>query len=126
MIKQRTLISGLPIIAAHPLRERQKPFDGPDWLFEVKYLKEAILNTFQGLGGEDWLKKQAEKNPAVFIALLGRVLPLQVHGGHDGPILIVTGIVRPDDGITVRPAPQLGQSTAEPIDVTPSSSKLTH
>ena len=23
--------------SAHPLRERQKPFDGPDWLFEIKY-----------------------------------------------------------------------------------------
>ena len=87
-------------------------------------LKEAILNTLQGLGGEDWLKKQAEKNPVAFMALLGRVLPLQV-SAPDGPILIVTGITRPDDGI-VKSDPQLGQSTAEPIDVTPSSSKLTH
>ena len=29
--------SGLPHIAAHPLRERQKPFDDPEWLFELKY-----------------------------------------------------------------------------------------
>ena len=29
--------SALPLIAAHPLRERQKPFDDPDWLFELKY-----------------------------------------------------------------------------------------
>ena len=29
--------SALPLISAHPLRERQKPFDDPDWLFELKY-----------------------------------------------------------------------------------------
>jgi len=29
--------SALPIVAAHPLRERQNPFDDPDWLFELKY-----------------------------------------------------------------------------------------
>src|SRR5579864_8983240 len=29
--------SRLPLIAAHPLRVRQKPFDDPDWLFELKY-----------------------------------------------------------------------------------------
>jgi bifunctional non-homologous end joining protein LigD len=27
----------LPVIAAHPLKERREPFDGPDWLFEMKY-----------------------------------------------------------------------------------------
>jgi ATP-dependent DNA ligase len=32
-----TIGSALPIIAAHPLRARQKPFDDPDWLFELKY-----------------------------------------------------------------------------------------
>lgn len=29
--------AALPIIAAHSLRERRKPFDNPDWLFELKY-----------------------------------------------------------------------------------------
>ena len=27
----------LPVIAAHPLERRQRAFDDPDWLFEVKY-----------------------------------------------------------------------------------------
>jgi hypothetical protein len=27
----------LPIIAAHALTERHKPFDGAEWLFEMKY-----------------------------------------------------------------------------------------
>ena len=86
-------------------------------------LKEAILNTFQGLGGEDWLRKQAEKNPVAFMTLLARVLPLQV-SAPDGPVLIVTGVPRSHE--PGEPDPKLGQSTVEPIDVTPSSSKLTH
>lgn len=87
-------------------------------------LKEMIVTAVNLEGGVEYLRKCARDNPAAFLALLGRVLPLQVHGANDGPILIVTGIVRPEDGITV--APQLGPSTAQPIDVTPLTSKLTH
>ena len=95
-------------------------------------VKEMVEGALQDLGGRAWLKKQAERNPVAFMALLGRVMPLQEGlGVSDGPILIVTGITRPDDGINPhapqlgQSTPQLGQSTAEPIDVTPSSSKLT-
>ena len=84
-------------------------------------LKEMIVNALNGAGGEEYLKKQAEKSPAAFLALVGRVLPLQVHGGDGGPILIVTGIPKPGD------LERLGREQLEqppPIDVTPSSSKL--
>ena len=87
-------------------------------------IKEMIVNALHGAGGEEYLKRQAEKNPAAFLALLGRVLPLQV-SAPDGPILIVTGTNRPEEP-HAQPVPQLGQSTAEPIDVTPIASKLTH
>jgi hypothetical protein len=30
-------LSGLPVMAAHPLKERHKPLDGADWHFEMKY-----------------------------------------------------------------------------------------
>jgi bifunctional non-homologous end joining protein LigD len=43
MPKPQTPPTVLPIIAAHPLKERRKPFDGPDWLFEMKY------NGYRGL-----------------------------------------------------------------------------
>lgn len=55
-------------------------------------LKDAILQAAQkaGGGGEDgiakYLQSQAEKNPAPFIALLGKVLPMQVTGAEGGPI----------------------------------------
>ena len=88
-------------------------------------IKAMIEGALQDLGGKEWLKKQAEKNPVAFMALIGRTMPLQGLDGDSGPILIVTGITRPDDGINPH-ALQLGPSTAEPIDVTPSTSKLTH
>ena len=70
-------------------------------------IKAMIEGALQDLGGKEWLKKQAQKNPVAFLALLGRTMPLQGLGEGDGPILIVTGISRPDDGGITR-APQLG------------------
>ena len=83
-------------------------------------LKEMIVTAVNLEGGVEYLRKCARDNPAAFLALLGRVLPLQVNGGDGGPILIVTGITRPEDLERLeREQPQL-------IDVTPSTSKLTH
>src|SRR5271154_6858999 len=44
-------------------------------------LREAIMNAFTKVGGEDYLVKVAKKNPAVFCALLARILPLQLTAG---------------------------------------------
>lgn len=45
-------------------------------------LKDAILRAAEEAGGAEglvgYLKKQAEQNPAPFMALLGKVLPMQV------------------------------------------------
>jgi hypothetical protein len=55
-------------------------------------LKDAILKAAEkaGGGGEDgiakYLQDQATKNPGPFIALLGKVLPMQVTGGDGGPV----------------------------------------
>lgn len=46
-------------------------------------LKDAILKAATDAGGGDmaaYLKKQAVDNPAPFMALLGKVLPLQIAG----------------------------------------------
>lgn len=57
-------------------------------------LKDAILQAAQ-LAGEDaggkdglvdYLRKQATSNPAPFMALLGKVLPMQITGEGDGPV----------------------------------------
>jgi hypothetical protein len=63
---------------------------------ETKQLREMILGAFNTWkapdgkgGGEEWLKRQMDKNPAAFMALLGKVLPMQVQGsGEDGELIV--------------------------------------
>jgi hypothetical protein len=40
-------------------------------------LKEMILQALDGAGGVEYLQKQAKANPAAFLTLIGKVLPLQ-------------------------------------------------
>jgi hypothetical protein len=47
-------------------------------------LREAIMHAFEKVGGEDYLVTVARKNPAVFCALLARILPLQLTAQRDG------------------------------------------
>lgn len=52
-------------------------------------LKDAILKAATDAGDGDmaaYLKKQAQENPGPFMALLGKVLPLQVTGDPDNPV----------------------------------------
>ena len=51
-------------------------------------LKDAILKAAEGAGGEGgmvaYLQSQASANPGPFMALLGKVLPMQIQGDPDG------------------------------------------
>lgn len=55
-------------------------------------LKEAILLAAEQAGGKGgtvaYLKKQAIDNPAAFMTLLGKVLPMQVQGDPSAPLVI--------------------------------------
>ncbi len=55
-------------------------------------LKDAILRAATEAGGKDglvgYLKIQAKKNPGPFMALLGKVLPMQLTGSGGAPIQI--------------------------------------
>lgn len=51
----------------------------------TKALKDMILQALANAGGESYLETQATKNPVAFMALVGRVLPLQVKDGGDDP-----------------------------------------
>jgi hypothetical protein len=60
-------------------------------------LKDAILTAAQLAGGGDDglvndLKTQASANPGPFMALLGKVLPMQIAGDEDSPVVTVTRI----------------------------------
>jgi hypothetical protein len=41
----------------------------------TRSLREMILGALDDAGGQDYLAEQAHKNPAAFLALVGRVLP---------------------------------------------------
>jgi hypothetical protein len=43
-------------------------------------IKEAILESFQRLGGVDYLEEQGRKNPVAYLMLLKSIMPLQVSG----------------------------------------------
>ena len=51
-------------------------------------LKDMILNTLAKAGGEEYLLEQAQEDPKTFLQLVGKVLPLQVTGDKDNPLII--------------------------------------
>jgi hypothetical protein len=53
-----------------------------------KALKEMILGALDKAGGEGYLVKQANDNPSGFLTLIGKVLPLQVTGDKDAPLVV--------------------------------------
>ena len=61
-------------------------------------IKDMILMALDKAGGADYLARQAEETPAAFMALVGKVLPLQLTGKDGGAMVfekIVREIVRP-------------------------------
>lgn len=66
-------------------------------------LKDMILNALNTVGGEAYLVKCAENNPAAFLTLVGKVLPLQVTG-KDGQDLKLTWVIN-DNNIHSTEAP---------------------
>jgi hypothetical protein len=55
-------------------------------------LKDAILRAAEAAGGPEglvgYLQAQATANPGPFMALLGKVLPLQIGGDPDNPVVV--------------------------------------
>lgn len=53
-------------------------------------VKEAIEAAFHGVGGHEYLMRQANEHPQAFLILLGKIIPAQVHaeltGRNGGPI----------------------------------------
>ncbi|MQX28995.1 hypothetical protein [Sinorhizobium meliloti] len=61
----------------------------------TKLLKEAILKAAENAGDGDmveYLTVQARTNPGPFMALLGKVLPMQISGDPENPLQTVTRI----------------------------------
>jgi hypothetical protein len=52
----------------------------------TKTLREMILGALDAAGGQEYLTRQAEKNPTAFMTLLGKVLPTTIAGDPDNPV----------------------------------------
>ena len=51
-------------------------------------IRTMIEQALSEIGGVEYLKTQAEKNPAAFLTLVGKVLPLQISGVASEPLTI--------------------------------------
>lgn len=51
-------------------------------------IKDMILKALETAGGDKYLARQAVENPGAFMTLVGKVLPLQLTGDKDNPIVI--------------------------------------
>lgn len=49
-------------------------------------VKAMILAALDTVGSDKYLARQANKNPAAFLSLIGRLLPTQMTGKDGGPI----------------------------------------
>lgn len=56
-------------------------------------VKDMVLQALNGAGGVKYLQRQADENPAAFMTLIGKVIPLQVAGDPNNPVRTVHEIV---------------------------------
>jgi hypothetical protein len=62
-------------------------------------LKSMILGALEAKGGQGYLEQQATENPVAFLTLVGKVLPLTLHGDPTAPVTftVVTGVPRSEN-----------------------------
>jgi hypothetical protein len=53
----------------------------------TKTLREAVLGAFDDAGGQQYLVRMSQEQPAAFMTLLGKVLPMTLAGEPSAPIL---------------------------------------
>jgi len=59
----------------------------------TRELKDAILKSFEMVGGEVYLAEQARENPAAYMSLIGKVIPKEIKADVQGD-LSITSITR--------------------------------
>lgn len=52
-------------------------------------LKDMILQALDNAGGVKYLQKQSAENPAAFLTLVGKVLPMTVNGSGAGGEIVI-------------------------------------
>lgn len=54
-----------------------------------KELRAMILEALEQKGGVTYLVEKADSHPQAFMSLLAKVLPMQVQGDPDSPVVVV-------------------------------------
>ena len=78
-----------------PPQGKGRPKGAPNKV--TKALKDMILGALDGAGGEAYLQRQANENPAAFMALIGKVLPTTLAGDPNTPLIVKIERVIVDD-----------------------------
>lgn len=91
----------------------------------TKTLKEAVMESFDRVGGVEYLVKVAQDDPKSYMALLGRVIPLQVKAEIDhtvSGILFKTVYENDPEALPSPSMPIIEATIVEPVEVTPNGS----
>lgn len=64
----------------------------------TRTIREAIIESFDAIGGAAWLRRIAEDDPKTYAMLLAKAMPTQVEGSNGGPvqIQILTAVPAPE------------------------------
>jgi len=57
-------------------------------------VKDMVIAALEGVGGIEYLKEQATKNPVAFMSLVGRIIPTQIAGDPENPLKVIERIER--------------------------------
>lgn len=49
-------------------------------------IRDMIANALDEVGGEEYLAEKAKSHPGAFLALIGKVMPIQVEGSDGGAV----------------------------------------
>src|SRR4030095_9255821 len=81
----------------------------------TKTLREAVLGAFDDVGGQQYLVRMSQEQPAAFMTLLGKMLPMTLTGEPSAPILnrIELVAVPPKPRPEELPAPNGSGATGE-------------
>jgi hypothetical protein len=55
-------------------------------------IKAMVKEALEGVGGVEYLEKQARENPVAFLSLVGKLIPHEIAGDPDNPLLAITRI----------------------------------
>lgn len=65
----------------------------------TRTLRDALMQSFEEVGGAEYLVIQARTNPTAYLSMLAKIIPTEVTGAGGGGIKLIvqTGVPRDDD-----------------------------